>query len=272
MTRTADLDSPIRGAGGETGGLDPTLPAVVMGDFNFMEREPEYRILRDVLGLADPPVELGKRQATVYGANPYRVAKREKGGPARRKDYVFRRDARHRALVPIEVSRVFDEEFQLSGHPAAASDHAGVLVDFDVVPAAGGAVAPPPPLRTLALAEELLRRGREAALQRASSQTDLAWGGILATLAAVGSVRAPAISRRRFMRGALRGSAALTLLPTASLSLASQMVVPREVEAFDRAVRRLAELDLPPADVAANARDESIEDQAVGRGSPPHSS
>jgi endonuclease/exonuclease/phosphatase family metal-dependent hydrolase len=48
------------------------LPLVIVGDFNFREGEPDYRVLTGLLGLRDSAVELERRQSTTLSSNPYR--------------------------------------------------------------------------------------------------------------------------------------------------------------------------------------------------------
>jgi endonuclease/exonuclease/phosphatase family metal-dependent hydrolase len=217
-------------------------PVVTLGDLNFTDRDPEHAILTGLTGQRDVASELDTPSATVLRANPYRA---HSSKPDRRVDYAFARDGGGTALVPLHARRVFDERLELEGDPASCSNHAGVLVDFELVPGAGRALPSPAP-RAISLAMQFLDEGRQQAGQR--RRGDRVWAGAgfgAAALASLG-VRDARISRRRLLRTALQASALLTLTPGVGLSIVSELLTPDELRAFDRLAVRLADLHAGP--------------------------
>jgi endonuclease/exonuclease/phosphatase family metal-dependent hydrolase len=242
-----------------TQGLDSKLPVVLMGDFNFSDRGPEYRIARDLVGLSDSPAELGMREPTVYAANPYRSSKPQRPQDLerrdRRKDFIFRRDGARLELRPVRAERIFDEAIQLGGRPAAYSNHAGVMVDFEVAPTLHRGLRAPDH-DVIALAAELLESGRRAALERAADQEAWALTGAGIAIGAVGAAHSAPFSRRRFLRGVLHAAASIAAFPGLGMALTSCWVLPREVAAFDEATRMLAHVGSSSGEVSATHLDD----------------
>jgi endonuclease/exonuclease/phosphatase family metal-dependent hydrolase len=220
---------------GEVRGL--AEPVVVVGDLNCQDSDPEHRVLTGLTGLRDLAAETGSRAPTALRSNPYR---RGSPKPDRRIDYVMARDGDQLGLRAISVERVFDEPFAIDGREAACSDHAGVLAELEVVPAARLGRAPAE-AAALDVAWRLLSEGTEAA--RRDRRANRAGAGIAlaaASLAATGS-RALA-SRRTFLRGALSLGALAALAPSLDFSLSSEWLVPGEIDAFGQAGMMLARM------------------------------
>ena len=102
------------------------IPAIVVGDFNFTEREPEYEVLVGLSRLTDVAAALEWREVTIVPGPPYRA---NESPPGVRIDYVFLRDGIERAVVPHSIERVLDETIEIEGEPAGYSDHAGLLAE-----------------------------------------------------------------------------------------------------------------------------------------------
>ena len=79
---------------------------------------------------------------------------------ARRIDLVFLRGGSEHQIRARDAERIFDEPLDLGGRPAACSNHAGVLIEAEVVREAAALSSQPPDVGALALAAELLRKGR----------------------------------------------------------------------------------------------------------------
>jgi exonuclease III len=105
------------------------IPAIVVGDFNFTEREPEYKVLKGLSGLTDVAAALERREETIIPGSPYRTNERP---PGVRIDYVFTRDGVERTAAPHTISRVLDETIEINGNPAGYSDHAGLLAEINL--------------------------------------------------------------------------------------------------------------------------------------------
>lgn len=213
-------------------------PVIVLGDLNFVESDPEHRVLVGLTGLRDVAAELDRREPTAVRTNPYR---RDTDKPDRRIDYVLARDGDGRRLRPRTVSLAFDEDLRIDGRRAAFSDHAGVLAEIAVEPhaTAGRRAADP---EALALASRLLDDG--AGTARALRARRRAWAGAgLATAAlAASGRRALSADRRGFLRGALQVGALAALAPGVGLSLSSEWLVPDELHGFRVARNALARI------------------------------
>ncbi len=212
-------------------------PVVAVGDFNFEERQPEYRVLTGLTGLRDAAAELGRREETVWKGNAYRSAQH----PGKRIDYVFLRDGARRALVPRLVERIFDEPIELTGRRGSYSDHAGVLAELELVDR-DGTTAPPEPA-AIELARELLREGRALAERRQRERRAWAGTGLGVAVAAAAGVRVPPLTRRRLLRASLQGLGIAALTPCLGFSLLSEVFVQDEIRAFEALAKRLGEFD-----------------------------
>jgi endonuclease/exonuclease/phosphatase family metal-dependent hydrolase len=212
-------------------------PIVTVGDFNFEERQPEYRVLTGLTGLRDAAAETGSRQETVWQGNAYRPPQH----PGKRIDYVFLRDGANQAVEPRYVRRIFDEPIDLKGHPGSYSDHAGLLAVLELVPRAG-TPAPPRP-EAIELARQMLRKGRAQAERRQRERREWAGAGLGVAVAASAGRRVPPLTRRRLLRTSLRGLAIAALTPGLGFSLLSEVFVKDEIQAFDELEQRLAQLD-----------------------------
>jgi endonuclease/exonuclease/phosphatase family metal-dependent hydrolase len=213
------------------------IPAIVVGDFNFTEREPEYEILMGLSGLTDLAVDLEWREVTIVPGPPYRA---NESPPGVRIDYVFARDGADRSVAPQMISRVLDETIEIDGKGAGYSDHAGLLAEIEIH--RGQTVRPPPSVDAVARAAALLRESRGRAEHRRRDQLGYAAGGGVVALAAVGSVSMAPVSRRRLLRAALIGLPAIALGMSAGAGLLASQVVARELAGHDKIDRLLEDL------------------------------
>ena len=221
--------------------MDQAEPVVALGDFNFQEGEPDYQVLTEILGMADVAVALESRQNTTLKTNTYRNS----SGISRRKDYVFARSGREQALVPRAVTRIFDDRLEIDGEPANYSDHAGLVVDFEVQ-RAPAATRPTPSGDVFDLAARVVAEGESLAAERQSGSRRISGVGIgLAAVAAL-STMPKGMSRRRLLRGTLAGAALLALTPGVGFTIVSEVLVPDDIRAFQDAAAQLAQLRQPP--------------------------
>ena len=191
--------------------VDSQIPMAVVGDFNFQEGEADYRVLTDILGLRDAAVSLDRRIPTTLQANPYG----DRSGD-HRKDFVFVRDGQSGTVTPRSLVRAFDEPLEINGHPAAYSDHAGLLVELEIEPAAASTRTwrpTDPDPRVFDLAANELAEGERLARARQNGGRRISGIGIgLSAVAALGA--APRrMSRRKLLRASLAGAALLGLPP-----------------------------------------------------------
>jgi endonuclease/exonuclease/phosphatase family metal-dependent hydrolase len=212
-------------------GLD--VPAVVLGDFNFRDTDPEYRILSALAGVRDAAAEIGQPVPTVHRGNAYRGAH----ATEKRIDYVFLRDGGGRGLEPRAVRRVFDDAWEIDGRPASYSDHAGLLADLVLngSPSAPG----PADLRAFDLAAHLLDQGRRRAYRRQHADRLAAGVGWGAALIACAGARVRPVSRRRVLRAAVQAAGIAALTPGVTYTLLSEVFAPGEVRVFDQLSARL---------------------------------
>lgn len=218
-----------------------TEPVLMVGDFNFSDDRPEHRVLTGLTGMRDTAVELDDRRSTVLRENPYRMQKQHRQKRGKRVDYVFVGDGSQVAFRPLSIDRVFDEPLQLEGELAAYSDHAGLLAELEVFPieTAGRYFLN---RGTVDLASKLLSEGREEAERRRSGSRALAGMGMACAVAAAVGGRTEPVSRRRFLQKSLRVAAVAGLTPGIGYSVMSELVLPNELSAFDRAEKSLSQL------------------------------
>jgi endonuclease/exonuclease/phosphatase family metal-dependent hydrolase len=225
-------------------------PVLMVGDFNFGDHRPEYHVLTGLTGMRDTAVELDNLRSTVLRANPYRTKKTKKTKRfasfqelGKRVDYVFVRDGSKAAFRPLSLDRVFDEPIELEGRPGAYSNHAGLLAEVEAFPAQ---IASSTLLNRQAvdLASKLLSEGRQEAERRRSDGRALAGMGMACAVAAAAGGRTESVSRRRFLQKSLRVAAVAGLAPGIGYSVMSELVVPNELIAFDRAEESLGQLAL----------------------------
>jgi len=217
------------------------IPAIVVGDFNFAENEPEYAVLRGLAGLTDTAAALEWREVTIIPGPPYRTNERP---PGVRIDYAFARDGVERAAVPRTIARVLDEPIDIDGRVGGYSDHAGLLAEFELRAAQGA--RPRPSADAIARAADFLREGRGRAERRRRGQLGIAAGGGAVALAAVGSASKVSVSRRRLLRAALIGLPAAALASSVGVGLLADRIVSEELAGYDAAeaalerIRRIA--------------------------------
>ena len=180
-------------------------PVIALGDFNLAEGTPEHRMLTGLTGLRDVAIELDARADTIVPGHPYRAI-----DATERIDYVLHRPGRAARLRPRLLERTLDSPLRLDGEPGSYSDHAGLLAEFELLPAVRREVpAADPDAR--AAARRALDEGEAAARDR---RLQAGVAGAVALGASLGTRR---LSRRRLLRGAagmalgLAGAGALTL-------------------------------------------------------------
>jgi endonuclease/exonuclease/phosphatase family metal-dependent hydrolase len=213
------------------------IPAIVVGDFNFSESEPEYEVLMGLSGLTDVAAALEWREVTIVPGPPYRA---HENPPGVRIDYVFTHAGVERSAIPHNIERVLDELIEIDGKSAGYSDHAGLLAEVDLD--TKRAVRPQPDARAVARAAEYLREGRRKAEQRRSGQLGIVAGGGAAALVAVGSASMVPVSRRRLLRAALIGLPAAVLASSVGIGVLADRFISDELAGYDRVDRLLAEL------------------------------
>jgi endonuclease/exonuclease/phosphatase family metal-dependent hydrolase len=229
--------------------MDSSLPMVAVGDFNFREGETDYRVLTDILGLRDVAANLDNRQNTTLHASPYR----RNNGIDRRKDFIFVRNGLAHAVTPTRVTRTFDEVLEINGQPGGYSNHAGLVVDLDVSPVA---VMPASHARTdvdpsvFERAQLMLAQGESLALERQNGGRKISGIGMSFAAAAALGTMPRRVSRRKLLRWSLTGAALAALTPTVGFSIASEVLVPDEIQAFRDAAEQLA--DMRPANSLAS--------------------
>jgi endonuclease/exonuclease/phosphatase family metal-dependent hydrolase len=211
-------------------------PVVVLGDLNCLEGEPEHEVLRGLTAMRDLAVEIGSALPTALRTNPYRL---DSPKPDRRIDYAWARDGDRVGLRPTAVERVFAEPFAIGGRIAACSDHAGVLAEIEVAPAAPFA---PTDVAAIEVASRLLEQGeRSARRARRTRRADTGIGVVAASLAVTGSRVGP-VSRRVLLRHGLLLAALAALAPSLEASLASEWFARSEIGAFAKAQALLASM------------------------------
>jgi hypothetical protein len=204
-------------------------------------------VLLGLTGTRDSAAELGARVPTVYRENPYRARSKK---PDRRIDLLLARSGTEAGLRIRRVERCFDDLFHHRDRQIAYSNHAGVLVEVELVPGAGSPVPPVDPA-AVATAARLLGEGRALARSHRRDDRIAAGVGLGAALVATAGLRSGPVTRRRLLRGALHTAGFAALAPALGFSLVSEVVAPGELEAFDELAARLAGLATPPVPVAA---------------------
>ena len=216
-------------------------PVVMMGDFNMLDEDPEYRVLTGLTGMRDCAVEMEHRCETVMYSNPYRARKPISVETGRRIDYVFMRDGQTSGLQARSFDRVFDGVFTIGGQPASYSNHAGLMATIEMLPvhadfrhALNQSV--------VELASRLLSEGREEAERRRAGSRVMSGVGMACAVAAAAAGRTEKVNRRRFLQNTFRAAALVSLAPGVAYSVMSEFIVPNELTAFDHAEKSLDRL------------------------------
>jgi endonuclease/exonuclease/phosphatase family metal-dependent hydrolase len=213
-------------------------PLLVAGDFNLYEGLDEYQVLLGLAGLRDAAAEVGAREPTVVRSNPYR---RTSPKPDRRIDLVLARDGVETGVRVRHVERIFDEPFEHGGREIAYSDHAGLLVELELVPGAG-APRPAPDAPAGAVAASRLAEGRALARGQRQEGRVGAGLGMGAGLVAAAGLRAGPLTRRRLLRRSLHAAGLAALAPVVGYSFVSEIAAPDQLRAFDALSDQLARL------------------------------
>jgi sphingomyelin phosphodiesterase 2 len=212
-------------------------PTLALGDFNFQEGHPEYRVLLGLTGLRDVAAELDHRQDT---SQPSHASPDPKGPAAERIDLVLARDGAAVAVAPASIRRVLDEGFGDPERPRLYSDHCGLLADIEI---GGVPTRPhPPDTEALQLAEELLARGVELASERRRQHRQLSGLGAGTALALMGTRGYLVPPRRHLLRTALVVGAGAVIASSATAAALAEIFAPPELAAFERVRAVLAEL------------------------------
>ncbi len=223
-------------------------PVFATGDFNFRDDDVGHQVLTGLTGFRDVAAELGDRESTVLRGNPYRSSSRK---PSKRTDYVFARHGARSSVNPLSVKRVFDQPITLGGRPAALSNHAGVLAELEITPGGIANERRPIDRRSVELALQLLSEGVAEAQTRQRGGRTWVGAGVGCALLASASTRKLSTTRRRLLRGALRGAAVAALAPAIGLSILSEVFVPSELRAFKKLAARLSQVDSQATDTLA---------------------
>lgn len=216
-------------------------PVLVLGDFNFKETHDEYRILRGLTRVRDAAVEVDRRQSTVDASNPFREPQRV----AKRVDYIFLRDGARAGLRVLDVRRTFDAVFELGGHPASFSDHAGVVAEIELNDAPRSVAAPSHEASRLAAA--LLTEGRVRAQRERAHARLVAGAGWAGALIATAGGRNRHLTRRRLLRTGVRVAGLAALTPGVGYTLLAEVFAPEQLQAYDQLADRLAAVADDPA-------------------------
>jgi endonuclease/exonuclease/phosphatase family metal-dependent hydrolase len=217
------------------GSREVELPLVVLGDFNFRERDAGHKILTGLTGLRDVAAELDRRRATVQARNAYRSGSK----PDRRIDYVYTRDGAFQRARPRWIELAFDAPIRIGDQSASFSDHAGLLAEIEFTRDRWASPGRPR-ADAIELARSLLVEGREEARRRQKETRTWAGLGIGGALVASAGLRGLSATRRGVLRGALRGIAFAALAPSLGLSVLSEVFVPDELRAFEDLSESLA--------------------------------
>lgn len=215
-------------------------PLIVAGDFNMQAEDESYRVLTGLTQLRDIAAELNAAEPTVMADNAYRSGTSK---PDRRIDYVFARDGSNARVVSRSAERIFDDRLTLGSKPASYSNHAGVMVELEIVPGPHRTLRSPDRY-SIRRAVELLSEGYSETQRRQRGTRTWAGAGLgCAAIASIGT-RGLATTRRRLLRGALRGAALAALTPGIGFSILSEVFVPDELRAFELLAQRLTRLDM----------------------------
>jgi len=207
------------------------LPVIAAGDFNLVESEAGYRILRGLTGLRDVAVILDRRQATTRLGNPYRAP----NAADKRIDYLLERPGRLRHFAPKRIERAFDAPLEFDGRPGNYSDHAGLLAEFEAIPRTGVGRLPAADPGSIAQARRLVEEGRAQSLGRRRRQRGFAGAALLGAAAGAAGLYATRTTRRRFLRGGLAAATALNVGFGLEQSWLSEWMHPEEAAGFDTA-------------------------------------
>jgi endonuclease/exonuclease/phosphatase family metal-dependent hydrolase len=223
-------------------------PIVSTGDFNFRDDDSGHQVLTGLTGLRDVAAELGHRESTVLRDNPYRSMNQK---TSKRTDYVFARNGVRSIVTPLSVRRVFDQPITVGGRPAAFSNHAGVMAELEIAPTGTANARRPIDRMSVDLALRLLAEGMADARSRQRGGRTWVGAGVGCALVASAGTRKFSTTRRRLLRGALRGAAVAALAPAVGFSILSEVFVPSELRAFKNLANRLSQVDSQATDSLA---------------------
>jgi hypothetical protein len=139
------------------------------------------------------------------------------------------------------VERCFDDLFRHHDRDITYSNHAGLLIEAEILPGAGSALPAADP-SAVATAARLLGEGRALARSYRREGRIGAGVGLGAALVATAGMRTGPVTRRRLLRGSLHAAGFAALAPILGFSFVSEVVAPDELRAFDELAVRLARL------------------------------
>jgi endonuclease/exonuclease/phosphatase family metal-dependent hydrolase len=221
-----------------TGLSSVTDPVIALGDFNLRDDEDAYAMLRGLSGLRDLAAELDHRQATSLKQNPYHPP----DYIDERIDYVFCRDGASVGLQPKSIKRCFDEILDFGGEAGTYSDHAGLVAELSLGPAAPPQALNPLRASAFEIGARLLGEGRDISIRRRQRQRGTAAGAFATGLAGVAGARAAGRSRRRFLRNGLGFAAGMGFAVFAEQIGLSYWAHRGEMAGYNFAERQLTEL------------------------------
>ena len=216
--------------------LDRNDPVVALGDFNLRAGNPDHAVLMGLTRFTDVALALGNPQDTILADHPYRRRARGHGNDTggdggERIDYAFIRTGDRAEAVPKRIEREFDQALEIGGEPAAYSDHAGLLVEMEVV-SVPPRVLPAADPAALTRARALLGQGRSEAVRRRGIERSFALGSSAVALAALPAAAQQRVSRRRFLAGLLAGLGVAAVPAAGGTALLAEVAVPRELAAY----------------------------------------
>jgi endonuclease/exonuclease/phosphatase family metal-dependent hydrolase len=231
---------------GEIHRLEGTV--LVGGDFNCTETDPEYRIFKGLTGSVE--VAEGRRDLpTITRSNYY---KRHRSGHDKRIDYLFHRAAPQTRTLHRNARLLFAEREEIRGISRSLSDHYGISADIDWVSAeasglAHGRLSVDPAAADLA--RSLLDLGSLEADRREGVHFRYAGACAAGAVLAAGLQRAPALDRRRFLRGTLGALALASCGSAGAFTTLARFDSDSKRDAFADARDILRRLETDPREV-----------------------
>lgn len=213
--------------------------AVIGGDFNCREQDPELVVFRGLTGAT----ELGRSSAfgTLSSTNFY---KRHRDAPDKRIDFLFVRPGPGVVWQSSDARLLFSEPARIRSRDRSLSDHYGFRAELgwqsgSTAAAAASFVDP----EALKIARSLIEVGLAEADRREHAHFELAGGFALAAAAAAGLRRHPSVDRRAFLRGGMEAVAVVALAPALGFGTLARVDSDRKRAIFDDARAFLSQLE-----------------------------
>ncbi|MEM9177444.1 MAG: endonuclease/exonuclease/phosphatase family protein, partial [Myxococcota bacterium] len=184
---------------------------VLGGDFNCAAGDIEYDLFQGLSGAFE--LGGGSRHPTLSKTNYY---KRHRTAEDKRIDFLFVRPGSDVAWRARDARLLFAETARIREIDRSLSDHFGFRAELALTPlvhpVAFSSASPPDPTAILR-ARRLLDVGDAEAERRQRVHSEQSVGYAAAAMVALGARRAPAVSRRRLLRGLLGGAACAAIVP-----------------------------------------------------------